>query len=81
MHRLAHLGVRIVDAYDGRVLVQKGSESSLVHDVKVKQDLDPKLVELKKLVVEKNIEAFSLKEDGILRYEDHLCVLDIHGLK
>ena len=81
MHRLAHLGVRLVDSNDGRVLVQKGSESSLMNDVKVKQDLDPKLVELKKLVVEKNIEAFSLKEDGILRYQDRLCVSDVDGLK
>ena len=63
----------------GRCL-QKGSESSLVNDVKVKQDLDPKLVELKKLVVEKNIEVFSLKEDGVLRYQDHLCVPEVDGL-
>ena len=41
--------------------MQKGSESFLVNDVKVKQDLDLKLVEFKKLVVEKNIEAFSVK--------------------
>ena len=81
VHRLAHLGVRLVDTNDGKVLVQKGSKSSLVHDVKVKQDLYPKLVELKKLVVEKNIEAFSLKEDGVLRYQDRLCVSDIDGLR
>ena len=29
VHRLAHLGVQLVDSNDGRVLVQKGSESSL----------------------------------------------------
>ena len=81
VHRLAHLGVRLVDSNDGRVLVQKGSVSSLVHDVKVNQDLDPRIVELKRLVVEKNIEAFSLKVDGILRYQDRLCVLNIDGLK
>ena len=52
-----------------------------MNDVKVKQDLDPKLVELKKLVVEKNIEAFSLKEDGVLRYHDRLCVPDVDGLR
>src|SRR5688572_584478 len=80
VHRLAHLGVRLMDTNDGKVLVQKGFESSLVHDVKIKQDLDPKLVELKKLVVEKNIEAFSLKEDGVLRYQDRLCFPDVDGL-
>ena len=52
---LAHLGVRLVDSNDGRVLVQKGFELSLVGDVKSKQDNDPILVEVKKLVVEKNM--------------------------
>ena len=81
MHRLSHLRVRLVDSNDGKVLVQKGSQSSLVNDVKAKQDLDPKLVELKKLVVEKNIEGFSLKEDGVLRYQDRFCVPDVDGLR
>src|SRR5687767_14614162 len=54
VHRLAHLGVRLVDANDGKVLITKGSQSSLVNDVKAKQELDPKLVELKELVVKKN---------------------------
>ena len=31
--------------------------------------------------MEKNIEPFSLKEDGVLRYQDCLCVSDIEGLK
>ena len=57
VHRLAHLGVRLVDTNDGKVLVQKGSQSSLVNDVKAKQDLDPKLVELKKLVVERTLKG------------------------
>ena len=81
VHRLAHLGVILVDTNDGKVLITKGSQSTLVNDVKAKQDLDPKLVELKKLVVEKNIEGFSLKGDGVLRYQDRLCVPDIDGLR
>ena len=39
--------------------MQKGSESSPVNDVKVKQDLDPKLVELKKLVVKRTLRLSS----------------------
>jgi len=41
VHRLDRLGVRLVDSYEGGVVVQNGSESSFVFDVKVKQDLDP----------------------------------------
>src|SRR5688572_31137563 len=45
VHILAHLGVRLVDANDGKVLITKGSQYFLVNDVKAKQGLDPKLVE------------------------------------
>ena len=55
LHRLAHLGVQLIDTNDDKVLVQKGSESSLVHDVKVKQDLDPKLVELKNWLLRRTL--------------------------
>ena len=37
--------MRLVDSMDGSRLVKNGSESSLVVDVKSKQDLDPSLVE------------------------------------
>ena len=43
-------------------------ESCLVSDVKAKQDLDPVMVDLKMLVSEKFIKAFSQGEDGALRY-------------
>ncbi|WMV55308.1 hypothetical protein MTR67_048693 [Solanum verrucosum] len=47
VHRLARLGVRLMSISDGGVTVQNGSESSLVGEVKEKQDNDPILLELK----------------------------------
>ena len=60
--------MKLLGTMDGGMLVQNGSESSLVVDVKSKQDLDPTLVELKKLVDEKKVEVFSKGGDGVLRY-------------
>ncbi|MDV3192306.1 MAG: hypothetical protein Q8853_02525 [Candidatus Phytoplasma australasiaticum] len=50
VHRLARLGVRLNGTSNGGVFVLNASQSSLVVDVKSKQDLDPTIVELKKLV-------------------------------
>lgn len=41
------------------VLIQNRVESSLIVEAKVKQGMDPILVELKKLVLDKKIEVFS----------------------
>ncbi|WMV24872.1 hypothetical protein MTR67_018257 [Solanum verrucosum] len=46
VHRLARLGVQLVDSTKGGVMVNNGSESSFVMDVKSKQDFDPILMEL-----------------------------------
>ncbi|WMV57767.1 hypothetical protein MTR67_051152 [Solanum verrucosum] len=62
---------------DCGVIVQNRLESSLVSDVKAKQDIDLILVELKKLVSEKSIEAFSKGEDGILCYQE---MVRLHGV-
>jgi len=56
------LGVRLVDLDDGGIFIQNSSISSLVSDVKAKQYLDPLLVDLKKSISKKVIEAFSLGE-------------------
>src|SRR5688572_32686051 len=64
VHRLARLGVRLVDSSDGGVVVLNGSESSLMMDVKAKQDMYPSFVKLKKSVETKVIEAFSKGGDG-----------------
>ena len=44
VHSLARFGVKLLGSMDGGMLVQNGSESSLIVDVKSKQDLDPTLV-------------------------------------
>ena len=71
----------MVDPSDGSVIVQNGSESSLMMDVKAKQDMDPRLVDLKKSVETKVIEAFSKGGDGVLRYQGRLCVPNVDGLR
>ena len=51
-------------------MVSHNSESSLVVDVKSKQQFDPLLMELNESVLNKNNESFSQVEDGVLRYQD-----------
>ncbi|WMV08151.1 hypothetical protein MTR67_001536, partial [Solanum verrucosum] len=45
--QLARMGLRLMNISDGGVIVQNGSESSLVAEVKEKQDSDPILFQLK----------------------------------
>ena len=47
VHKLARLGVWLVDTPSGSVLVHSSFESSFVVDVKAKQHLNPELKELK----------------------------------
>ena len=51
VHRLSWLGVHLVDSPKGGVMIQYSFESSLVVDVKVKQHLDPILIDLKDFVL------------------------------
>ena len=81
VHRLARLSVKLLGTIDGGMLVQNGSESSLIVDVKSKQDLDPTLVELERLVDEKKVEVFSKGGDGVLRYQGRLCVPKVDDLR
>ncbi|WMV50545.1 hypothetical protein MTR67_043930 [Solanum verrucosum] len=64
MGKLAWLGVRLVDSEDGSVIIQNGLELSLVWVVNAKEDLDPIMMELKKLVFKKSIEALSQGGDA-----------------
>ncbi|XP_069155651.1 uncharacterized protein [Solanum lycopersicum] len=59
VHQLSRLGVRLVNPPSGSVLVHSSSESSFVVDVKVKQQLDPVLMELKDSVLSKLNESVS----------------------
>ncbi|WMV14103.1 hypothetical protein MTR67_007488 [Solanum verrucosum] len=62
-------------------MLHKGSKSSFVADVKAKQCLDTTVEELKEAVLRKSGEAFSQGGDGVLRYQDHLCVPNIDDLR
>ena len=61
-HQLARLGFLLVDTDKGDIWVQSSSKSSLVAEVKEKQDRDPSLVKLKKLVKDQKVEYFSQGE-------------------
>ena len=50
-------------------------------EIKSKQHLDPLLIELKKLVISKFNESFSRGRDGVLRYQERMCVLDVDDLR
>ncbi|KAH0776336.1 hypothetical protein KY290_007747 [Solanum tuberosum] len=81
VHRLARLGVQLVDSTKGGFMVHHSSESSFVVDVKSKQHLDPILMKLKESVLNKSVEAFSQGGYGVLRYQGRLCISDVDGLR
>ncbi|MUG03566.1 hypothetical protein ECC01_21510 [Bacillus tequilensis] len=62
VHKLAHLGVCLMSTSNSGVTVQNGAESSLVVEVKEKQDSDPILLELKGAVHNQRVEVFSQGE-------------------
>ncbi|XP_075097797.1 uncharacterized protein LOC142175124 [Nicotiana tabacum] len=57
------------------------AQSSFVEHVKAKQDEYPYLVKLKEGVRNKEITAFTLGGDGVLKLNDWLCVPDVDGLR
>ena len=81
VHRLARLGVRLMSISNNGVTVQNGEESSLVVEVKEKQENDPILLELKGAVNNQRVEVFSQWGDGVLRYQGRLCVPDVGELR
>ena len=58
-HRLARLGVRLMSISDSGVIVQNGVESTLVVEVKKKQESYPILLELNVAVNNQRVEVFS----------------------
>ncbi|WMV45889.1 hypothetical protein MTR67_039274, partial [Solanum verrucosum] len=74
VHRLARLGIQLVDYDKIGVIVHNDFESYFVNDVKAKQCVDLTLVELKETLLKKSVEAFSHGGHGVLRYERRLCV-------
>ncbi|TMX05471.1 hypothetical protein EJD97_018993 [Solanum chilense] len=80
MCSLARLGVQLGDSPKGGVMILQNAESSVVVNVKYKQDLEPILMELKETVLNKSIETFSQGKDGVLRHQESLCVPDVDSL-
>ncbi|WMV24382.1 hypothetical protein MTR67_017767 [Solanum verrucosum] len=66
---------------DGGVTVQNGAKSSLVVEVKEKQDSDLILLELKGALQNQRVEVFSQRGDGVLRYHGRMCVPDVGELR
>ncbi|WMV46288.1 hypothetical protein MTR67_039673 [Solanum verrucosum] len=58
-----------------------GAESSLVSEVKEKQDQNPILLELKANVHKEKVMAFEQGGDDILRYQGMLCVPTVDELQ
>nr|WMB97139.1 hypothetical protein [Solanum aethiopicum] len=81
VHRLARLGVQLDESGEGGVHVHNGSASSLVVEVKEKQDRDPVLLQLKDDVHKQKVLAFAKGGDGVLRYQGRLCVPNVDGVR
>ncbi|WMV19470.1 hypothetical protein MTR67_012855 [Solanum verrucosum] len=70
-----------MDMSYGGVIVQNELESSLVVEVKEKQDGDPILLQLKGAVHHKRVEVFSQGGDDVLHYQGRLCVPNVGELR
>ena len=81
IHRLARMGVQLVDSTSGGGSVHPSSKSSLVVEVKEGQHLDLVFMELNDSVLVKMNESFASGDDNILRYQDRLCVPDVDDLR
>ncbi|KAH0709589.1 hypothetical protein KY284_011016 [Solanum tuberosum] len=81
VHKLARLGVRLMSISDGGVTVHNGLESSLVVEVKEKEDNDPILLQQNGAVHQQRVEVFSQGRDSVLRYQGLLCVPKVGELK
>ena len=68
VHRLARLGVLLKSISYSGVTVQNGAESSLVMEIKEKQESDPILLELNGAVNNQRVEVFYQVGDGVLCY-------------
>ena len=67
-------------SYSG-VTVHNKEESSLVVEVKERQDNDPILLELKGAIHNQTVEVFSQGGYGVLAYQGRVCVLDVRELR
>lgn len=76
-----HLGVNLLDAYNGALIKWNGSESSLVLQVNKKQHDDTILSQLIDVVPQQNLGVLFQEGDSILCYQGRLCVQNINGIR
>jgi len=81
VYRLARLRVQLMGSTEGEVVVMNGAKSSLVSEVKEKQDQDPIFLELKANVHKQKVMSFEQWGDGVLRYQGRLCVPRVDELQ
>ena len=81
MHKLACLGVRLIDSTKEGIMVTNGAESLLVSEVKEMKDQDLMFFYLKVYVHKQRVLAFEQREYGVLKYQGRLCVPRVDGLQ
>ncbi|KAH0710411.1 hypothetical protein KY284_011838 [Solanum tuberosum] len=72
---------RLMDSTERGIVVTNGAESSLVSEVKEKQDQDLILLDLKANFHKQRVLAFEQGGDGVLRYQGRLCVPMVDGFQ
>ncbi|WMV26553.1 hypothetical protein MTR67_019938, partial [Solanum verrucosum] len=80
LYQLASLGVKLLEAEDSGVTIQDTTVSSLVIEVKSRQQEDPSLEQLRSKAQNQQTLAFDIAEDEVLRYSGRLCVSNVAGL-
>ena len=63
-----------MNSIEGGIVVANGAESSLVSEVKEKQDQDPILLDLKANVHKHIVLDFEEGGEGVMKYHCRLCV-------
>ena len=77
VHMLSLLGILLMNLLDTGKLIQNMVESSLIFEVKEKQDRNQILLELRDLFHNQRVDVFSQWANCILRYQGRLHVLDV----
>ena len=70
-----------MDFTKGGIVATNGAESSVVSEVKEKQDQDPIFHDLKVNNHKQNALAFEQGRDCMLKYQGRLCVPRVDGLQ
>lgn len=79
IHHLSKLGVRLLEAEDSGVKVQGTVVSSLIVEVKSRQQENPNIDNLIAKAQDRYSLAFYIARDGVLRYSSRLCVPNVVG--